>query len=372
MINYCPTRLFLKEGNSPEYSPFLNPSEKTFLVISKTLLQRRPEIVTKNTKPLSVFPMIGSNPDLEELQKIKIPHGINQVVGIGGGSKLDAAKAIFARAITRDKYSLKELINTPKLLSSLPQSRNNFNLVLIPTTFGTSSELTKWGTIWDWNEKKKYSISHEMLYADTALVYPELSLTAPRDVTAYTGLDTLSHALESFWNKDGNFVTRNHSLESIRICLETLPKLLKKLDSVKYRTRLAKASILAGLAFSQTRTAAAHSLSYPLTIHHDIPHGYACSLTLGAMFNYNLSKQPELKQVLKIFQNNYGNAKSSFNECFKRFLEDCDVPSRLSDFGVVATDIPRLVRDSFHPDRFNNMSYTLSSKEVGQIFQSVL
>ena len=79
-------------------------------------------------------------------------------------------------------------------------------------------------------------------------------------------------------------------------------KLLRNLDSLEFRVELAKASILAGMAFSQTKTAAAHSLSYPLTLFHNIPHGYACSLTLGAMFGYNYTVQKKgLSEVLKIF-----------------------------------------------------------------------
>ena len=136
---------------------------------------------------------------------------------------------------------------------------------------------------------------------------------------------------------------------------------------------MVKASLLAGLAYSQTRTAAAHSLSYPLTLFHNIPHGYACSLTLGAMFDYNLSvDEAKLVKILSIFQERYGNKGSSFQECFRNFLQDCDVPSRLSDFGVTAVDIPRLVTNAFQPDRFHNMVYTLSENEVRNIYESVL
>ena len=91
-----------------------------------------------------------------------------------------------------------------------------------------------------------------------------------------------------------------------------------------------KASILAGFAFSQTRTAAAHELSYPLTLYNKIPHGYASSLTLGAIFDYNFSRQPELSQVLKIMRGKYGHSKSSFNDCFQSFLDDCEVPCHVS------------------------------------------
>ena len=113
MENYSPTRLLFKSGNFPDYSPFIRTTESTFLVISKSLRQRRSDIVSQILPSLEIFSEVGSNPSLEQLQQVKIPSGTTQVIGIGGGSKMDASKAIFARVITGDKYSLKELIHTP-------------------------------------------------------------------------------------------------------------------------------------------------------------------------------------------------------------------------------------------------------------------
>ena len=110
MENYFPTRIFFRNGNFPDMLPFIKDSEKIFLVISKTLRQKRPDIVSQIPHPLEIFSEVGINPSLMQLQQVEIPHGTTQVIGIGGGSKLDAAKAIFARVMTEDKYSLKELI----------------------------------------------------------------------------------------------------------------------------------------------------------------------------------------------------------------------------------------------------------------------
>ena len=123
---------------------------------------------------------------------------------------------MFAKILTNGQYPLKEIIDSPQILDETSDvTRNKYKLILVPTTFGTSSELTKWATIWDWKEKKKYSLSHEMLYADTAIISPSYSLSLSRDITASTGLDVLSHALESIWNKDNNFLTRLYAVEAI-------------------------------------------------------------------------------------------------------------------------------------------------------------
>ena len=282
---------------------------------------------------------------------------------------MDAAKALFARILTGEKVSLEDLIKIPAHIDACRPIRHRYNLLLVPTTYGASSELTKWGTIWDWQAKIKYSISNELLYADTALIHPELSLTAPRDITAYTALDTLSHSIESIWSIHKNPVTVNHAFKAIEICLKTLPLLLNNLESLEFRTEIAKSSLFAGMAFSQTRTAAAHALSYPLTLFHGIPHVYACSLTLGNIFDFNLSKDSgDLVKVLALFRNYYGTPDSSFDECFSHFLESCNTPIKLGEFGVTLSDIPRLVDNAFHPDRFNNMIHTLSEYEVRTIY----
>ena len=373
MENYNPTRVVFSDLNLSQISSFISSCGKTILVISETLLNLRPEIPSFFPEDTFVYSTSGSNPDLQIVDKIRFPEDCTQVVGIGGGSKLDISKALFAKLISNNSISLETLVVNPNLLDDFKPERVRYELVLVPTTSGSSSEITKWGTLWDFEKKKKYSVDNELLYADAALIDPRLSLTVPKEITAFTGLDVFSHALESIWNKKRNFITVNFALDSIRLCIETLPKLLRNLDSLEYRGAMSKACLLAGYAFSQTRTAAAHALSYPLTLFHNIPHGFACSITLGPIFDYNITiNQEGLDDVLYIFQSRYGDKHSSFQDCYNRFLEDCEVFSKLSEYGVKQADIPRLVDNAFHPDRFSNMLHNLSLKEVEDIYYAVL
>jgi alcohol dehydrogenase class IV len=373
MENYNPTRVVFSDFELSEVSSFISLHEKSLLVISETLLNLKPEIPSFFPENTFVYSTSGSNPDLQIVDKIKFPEDCTQVIGIGGGSKLDISKALFAKLISNNSISLETLVVNPDLLDDFKPDRAGYELVLVPTTFGSSSEITKWGTLWDFEKMKKFSIDNDILYADTALIDPGLSLSAPKEITAFTGLDVFSHALESIWNKKRNFITVNFALDSIRLCIETLPKLLRNLDSLEYRGTMTKACLLAGYAFSQTRTAAAHALSYPLTLFHNIPHGFACSITLGSVFDYNIAKdQAGLDEVLHIFRNRYGNGNSSFQDCYTLFLEDCEVSSKLTEYGVNQADIPNLVDNAFHPDRFNNMLHNLSVKEVEDIYYAVL
>jgi alcohol dehydrogenase class IV len=373
MENYNPTRVVFSGFELSNISSFISLHKRTLLVISETLLNLRPEIPSFFPENTFVYSTSGSNPDLHIVDKIKFPEDCTQVIGIGGGSKLDISKALFAKLISNNSISLETLVVNPDLLDDFKPERARYELVLVPTTFGSSSEVTKWGTLWDFKKMKKFSIDNDILYADTALIDPRLSLSAPKEITAFTGLDVFSHALESIWNKKRNFITVNFALESIRLCIEALPKLLKNLDSLEYRGTMSKACLLAGYAFSQTRTSAAHALSYPLTLFHDIHHGFACSITLGAIFDYNISQdQAGLDEVLDVFQDRYGNGNSSFQDCYALFLEDCEVSSKLTEYGVNQADIPNLVDNAFHPDRFNNMLHNLSVKEVEDVYHAVL
>jgi len=373
MENYNPIRVVFSDLDLSEISSFISLREKTILVISETLLNLRPEIPSFFPEDTFLYSASGSNPDLKVVDKIRFPEDCTQVVGIGGGSKLDISKALFAKLISNNSISLEALVEDSNLLNTFKPERSRYKLVLVPTTFGSSSEITKWGTLWDFEKKKKYSVDNELLYADTALISPGLSLSVSKEITTFTGLDVLSHSLESIWNKKRNFITINYALNSIQLCVDALPKLLKKLDSFEHREAMSKACLFAGYAFSQTRTAAAHALSYPLTLFHNIPHGFACSITLGPIFGYNITEdQAGLSEVLDIFQNRYGNKDSNFQDCYELFLEDCEVSSKLSEYGVKQTDIPRLVDNAFHPDRFNNMLYNLSLKEVEDIYRAVL
>jgi phosphonate metabolism-associated iron-containing alcohol dehydrogenase len=196
------------------------------------------------------------------------------IVALGGGSVIDSAK-VFAAA-SGDFGKIKSFLEEQKgaeLLSAIP-------IIAVPTTAGTGSEVTCWGTVWDAANGKKYSLAKSNLYPAVAVVDPRLMLGKPLSLTVSTGLDALSHSLESLWNLNNNPVSANHAVFAARNILDVLPKLVKDLGNIELRSRMAMAALFAGLAFSNTKTAIAHSLSYPITLRHGVQHGIACSFSL--------------------------------------------------------------------------------------------
>ncbi|MBZ7964109.1 phosphonoacetaldehyde reductase [Campylobacter sp. 2457A] len=214
---------------------------------------------------------IASNPEIEFVKELKKEFdGYSEIIALGGGSVLDAAKYFSVSGeILKEGKDLKISKNS----SFIP-------IYAIPTTAGTSSELTQWATFWDSANNIKFSLSNENLYCKEAFYDPNLYLNIPKDLTIYTALDALSHSIESIWNKNSNDISTNHAIKAIELILKYLPQLQNNLNSKELRLKLILASIYAGLAFSNTQTALAHAISYPLTMQFRIPHGLACSFTI--------------------------------------------------------------------------------------------
>jgi alcohol dehydrogenase len=123
-------------------------------------------------------------------------------------------------------------------------------------------------------------VTGDAVYPDVALLVPELTLSLPHDETLYTGLDAVSHALESLWNRNRTSVSEAHAVQALRLAVHALPRVLAVPSDLSARRQMQQASLLAGMAISHTRTAIAHAISYPLTSHFGVPHGLACSFSL--------------------------------------------------------------------------------------------
>lgn len=210
---------------------------------------------------------IAPNPQIKHLQSIKAKLcDFDAIIALGGGSVIDSAKFLSVDSVfENDNFKIK---SQPK------------KLFAFATTSGTSSELTHWATIWDNDAFVKHSLSDEILYPKEAFYDANLTLSLPRQTTIYTALDALSHSFESIWNNNANPISTHYALMAIEIILRDLVELSQNLHSLKLRSNLMLASIYAGLAFSNTQTALAHALSYPLTMRFGTPHGLACSFSL--------------------------------------------------------------------------------------------
>ena len=307
----------------------------------------------------SIYRYNGSNPTFNDSEKIiEFCEGkeFNGVIAIGGGSPMDLAKLAMAY-LSIGESNIKKLI----------EYKDNYPLtipsIFIPTTHGTGSEVTMWGTIWNMTEKKKYSISHPSLYPDIAILDGHLTLKLPIDISIITVLDALSHSFEAIWNKNANDVSTSYAIDAIVIILNNIEKLKSNPSNLDVRNNLLIASSYAGLAFSNTKTAAAHSISYPLTMYYGIPHGVAASISLLPLLDINRNSiEEQLGTLLDFLNMTYDELKGIMLS-----IPDSIIPFKLNQWGIPRDKIPIIVEKSFTKGRMENNIVNLNFNDVLQI-----
>ena len=289
MIYYVPTKIFFGdkslnelEGLVKEHSP-----KRIFLItgknfVKKSGLQDKILNLLSNHK-VFIYNKVNPTPKLEEIN-----NAINEakkyeadfIIGLGGGSVLDTSKIV--SVMLRNEGKILDYHNHKKF------ENKGVNLVAIPTTAGTGSEVTPFATFYYNNRKKSFrGIGEYFVYPNYAIVDPELTLTMPKEIIASSGLDALSQALESYWSINSYPSLDTHTIKAIKLILENLDYAYNNIKDKNARFNMSKASLEAGLAFSQTATTAPHSVSYPMTAHFNLSHGFACALTLPEFLLHN-------------------------------------------------------------------------------------
>ena len=314
-------------------------------------------IAHKASAPQLIVNNITPNPDFITLtvscqQFSKKASSGCVIVALGGGSVIDAAKVL---ASSNNGFTpVQHFLETGKGESQL----GNHPIIAIPTTAGTGSEVTHWATVWDTSGQKKYSLARKSLYPTHAVVDPELMLGLPKDLTVSTGLDALSHALESIWNRNSNPVSANHAVFAAKEMMSALPKLVDDLQNLELRTRVARACLFAGLAFSNTKTALAHSVSYPITLKYNVPHGLACSFSLPMVLASVIGQDAGCDENLRRI---FGDDLSAAVTRLERLLNDLGVSTQASSYGVQKEEWKNLLSDALAGERGKNFIGTHES-----------
>ncbi len=307
-------------------------------------------IARRAGRPVLIVNGVSPNPDLSTLTECcarltGAPVFPEVILALGGGSVMDAAKVL---AVGRKGFGpVHRYLETGEGADSLEA----LPIIAVPTTAGTGSEVTSWATVWDTVAMKKYSLHRRDLYPEVALVDPDLMLGMPRDLTVSTALDALSHALESLWNINANPVSGNHAVFAATEMLDALPKLVSDLSNRTLRSRVARAAIFAGLAFSNTRTALAHSLSYPITLRHGVAHGLACSFSLPVVMRSAIGVHEDCDSALKRI---FGNDLARGADRLERTLSDLGVATNKADYGISDDELYGLLDSALAGDRGKN------------------
>lgn len=309
-----------------------------------------------NELDLDFFYDIEPNPDIDDLDTIKknfIDKNYKAMIALGGGSVLDSAKILAASL--NSENSLSDLFR--KKIKNY--SKRTIKLIVIPTTSGTGSEVTPFATLWDKRKGKKYSMEGESMYPDYLIMEPKFTLSLPREHTLYPALDTISHSLESIWNKNSTNTSRDYAYQALGILKTALPIVLSNPGNLKARTSMQEASYLAGKAISQNKTAIAHSISYPLTSRFSVPHGLACSFTLVSIIKF---LETERKKFF---------ARPDLINDIKDLLSDLNLSNELMKF-ISRKDTLSLIDEMYSPERARNFILKIDKNDIKKLLTSSL
>lgn len=295
---------------------------------------------------------VQSNPDVTGLASMYKDFwtkcsSCHYILALGGGSVIDAAKVLMTGTPSQSFDELGHYLQSGREF----QPKKVIPLIAIPTTSGTGSEVTAWATVWDKEQDTKYSLHLPHTWASHAVLDPELMLNVPAEVTLSAGLDALSHALESIWNINANPISDMYAVSAARNILEVLPQLMRDLTNVALRERMALASLQAGLAFSNTQTAIAHSISYDLTLEKGIPHGIACSFTLPMVLSHVQGLDEQRDAVLREV---FGADLEAAVLLLEKFFADLGVQTKFAAYGYSRQDAERIIAKGFDGARGKN------------------
>ncbi|MGG1254189.1 iron-containing alcohol dehydrogenase [Brevibacillus agri] len=297
--------------------------------------------------PYAIFSEIEADPDISSVEKgteIAKAEGCDLVVGVGGGSSLDTAKAI--GIMLTNPGHIRDYVGINKVLVQ------GAPVIAVPTTAGTGSEMTIWSVLSDKKEKIKLSVGSTYNCPTLALCDPELTVTLPPHITAATGMDALTHALESYVNKATQPISEGLSIQSMKMIAKSLRLAVVQGENLQARHDMLLASLIAAMAFNSTRLGLAHALALPLGAHFKIPHGTVNAILLPEVMQFNIignvSKFAEIATIFgeKVEHLTMREAAERSVYAIRQLKNDVGITQTLSDYGVQEQHLDFIVEEA--------------------------
>jgi alcohol dehydrogenase len=293
------------------------------------------------------------------------------VVGIGGGSTIDTAKAVSI---------IGKLGGSPQDYIGIEQvPAPGFPLFALPTTSGTGSEVSPGCVLIDTERNEKVNILSRFSIPNTAIIDPLLTLSAPSHIVANAGMDALAHAIESYTSPKATHLTEMYSLEAIRIIFTSLPKAVGNSSDIEAFSQMALGSLYAGIAMSNAGGAGVHALAYPLSAYYELPHGFAIGLLLAHVIEFNLpaciGKYSIIGQTLlenKSYNSKINPAEYTYN-AIKKLGEDVNLPSHFKQSNATDDLIAKFAMEAVAIDRLiSNNPRNITFSDAVSIYRKVL
>ncbi len=310
---------------------------------------------------VTTFTDVVADPPIENVHAcVAALRGMDVLVGIGGGSALDITKC--AAVLLKHDDPIESMFG----IGEVPG--RGVATILVPTTAGTGSEVTPIAVLSDHEAHLKRGIVSDHIIADRAVVDPELCLTLPRGPTAYTGMDTFTHAIEALTNKFAVPLIDAFALEAIRLVSVNLKRCVEQGDDVDARYGMSMASLLGGMCLKSVNTAAVHALAYPLGGTFNVPHGIANSLLLPHVIRFNAPVVADrYEQVAKVM------GADDVVAAVQQLSAGVGTDRKMREFGVTEADLPTMASSAMQVQRLlQNNPREVTEADALAIYEAAL
>lgn len=332
------------------------------------------DILEKNDIQYVIFNDIAGEPTDDMIEagvKIYKESGCDFCIGVGGGSPLDSAKAILAMATLGGNisdYMGREI-------------KGNFPpLILIPTTAGTGSEATKFLCVTDTKNNVKMLLRGDDLIPDIAIVDPELSVTAPKSITAATGMDALTHAVESYTSRKANTLTDTYALSAIKRIFKYLPLAYSDGSNEKAREEMAVAAYEAGLCINNASVTIVHGMSRPIGAMFHVPHGISNAMLIKECLSYALDgcyeRFADIARLIGAADEDSSDvdAAKAFLHALDEICNACEIPT-LEEYGIKKDEffavIDKMSDDAIASGSPANTIKSVNKEDVVKIYKKL-
>ncbi len=284
---------------------------------------------------VAVFSDIRPNPTTDNVNNcVELMRSVKAdfAVALGGGSPMDCCKASCAIARGSDRIEAYHTMGKPiSADEAIP-------MIAVATTSGTASEVTNISVLTDLKKNLKQPMNDNAMYPKIAVIDPELTLSVPKSITASTGLDVLSHAVESYWSTLNQPICSACSVYAARLVFNWLEKAYNEPDNLYAREKMAEASIIAGVAFSHPRTTGSHACSFPLTNIYGVPHGEACAFTLDYFIRFNSKNADDDGRLMQFAKDCGFDCPEAMADKISEMKKRMGMKSRLSEIGCTTDE----------------------------------
>lgn len=296
---------------------------------------------------LSVFDRIDPEPSCDNVNQAIATakeKGCDVVIGLGGGSVIDVAKAV-AALVNKEGLVEEFMAGRELLFPGIP-------CIAIPTTAGTGAEVTPNSVLIDRKRQVKESLRHPFIYPKAAIIDAELTISLPPKFTAYSGIDALCQAMESYVSKGANILTDAIALQAVRLVSLNLRNAFKNGSNIQARQNMLYAALLSGVSLSNARMGAIHGIAHPLGLKYNLPHGLVCGVLMPYVMELNLNfatgKYAAIAAAMGGLIRGLDKekaAKISIDKT-KQLLAEISFPWRLRELGAKPEDFSQIAKDS--------------------------